>query len=520
MKNKIFGFGQGIVKWFVLLFSGLIGLTGLILYVEDVTWFEFFQIKVNILYTFGSLLCFSLIFIGVIKLIELKPKWKWKQIGLIVCSTLAIATLVTFPVTNWDQLWIQTAIYKLKGNMDVYKTITDSYIAQGFILDEYLNECPNLINNILYQSVFSNYLWFYGYNIILYLFTYDLGLKIIEDKAKYFGTLFCMCTPIAMYACFFYGEITAIFGITASIYLVKEIFKNNHTKRNLLLLFIVNFFMVWEKENMMVFVVAEVLTLILFLFKQDNKKAILGTLCMVILSTVLVSPTVSYVASLNGLNKGKSDPLSFIAMGMHDITEKYDYRQSVETGIEGGYDATNHKLTTQTEEEYLKAIEEDKEDIKTSLENFKENPRYAVKFYFNKIIKQWNSNDFNTSHFIRLNANELIKTLNKAIENGEHYIFIQPWYKTKLDYVKDFLCNGERMFIYLMTFILCVHIIRKKKELSYTETICLVMFIGNFLFSIIWEAKPRYCIYGYFTLLMFVSIQIEKYFEKYRQILK
>lgn len=510
--NKMFNLGQGIVKWFACLFIGLLALTGLVLFVQDTSWFEYFQIQVNPLYTLGSLIVFVLLFVGIIKLIEAKPNLKWKKIGFFVCFVFCTITLLKRIVPNWDQLWIQAAIEKVRGNYELYNTTLNTFIEDKFNLEDYFAACPNLIRNILYQSLFPNYLVFYTYNIILYLITYDLGLKITEDKGKYFGTLYCMCLPISMYTSFFYGEITAIFGIAASIYLVKEILNHNDIKKNLIILFIINFIMVWEKENTAIFVIAEVLTLILFMFKNEKISKLLCVIVIVI-SALLVSPSAKLVAHLNGAYEiGYSDSWSFIAMGLHDHTDEYNPEGSLETGIEGGYDGTNHKLAENNYENYLKATREAKEDIKVSIQNFKENPKYAVKFFFNKIVKQWNSNDFNTNHFIRLLSMEkleIISELQGEDEEGQ-YIFEYAPYQNTIDKIEDFFSNGERMFIYLVTFVSCVYIIKKKKELSYIEIVCLVTFIGNFLFSIIWEAKPRYCIYGYFALLIFASLQIGK----------
>lgn len=504
--EKIFRLGQSIVKWISCLFVGFLALTGLVLYVEDLTWFEFFKIKINLLYTLGSLVCFILLFVGVIKLINLKPKWKWKQIGFLFCTLSAISVLLTSPSPNWDQLWISVETLKLKGDIENYNSIIQMYLSEGFDLESYLLICPNLINNILFQNLFTNYVFFYLYNIVIYLFTYAIGLKIVDEQnQKYFGTLFCLCAPLAMYTCFYYGEITMIFGMTLSIYLIKQMFNQDKISiKYLIILFIINFIMYLEKENSLIFIIAEILCLILFLFKKKQNKIIVAvSLIAIIISTLLVSPISNLWANKVGLYKGYSNPLSFIAMGMHDNTfDDYSYLQI--TNIEGGYDNTNHVFVN-SDEELDEVKQNNIKDIKSSLDNFKSNPSYAVKFYFNKIVKQWNTNDFNASHFIRLNNPKVISYINNAIENNEQYAFIKPPYKENYDYIRDFLCNGERMYVYLVAFVLCVDLIKKRKKLSYIQTLCLVMFIGNFLFSIIWEAKPRYCIYGYYTLIIFVA---------------
>lgn len=517
-KINIFNIGSLIVRFFSILFLGLLAISGLFIYVKAVDWNEWFRIFKDPIYTIGSLIVFLLVFLLISKLFSLIHKDFIKEIICVVFLIIAFVFLLkTNPYPAGDQefiLWIINYLKKL-GPYNERLVVNDTMYE--YLFKYYTDECGNVVNNVMFQYIFPNYLSFYIYNFILYVLTLHFWIKLMKilklesNQIDTFMILYSLCSPIFLYTCFFYGEITAIFGITLSIYYIVKLFNDEFKKDcilDLIKLFIVNFIMVLEKESSLIFVIAEILSLFLYIFNKSNKeytKKIIALVLTITISTSLVSSAVSIFANSFNLKKGATDLSGFIAMGMHDNVSDGKYLETTGIGIEGGFDGTNRKYCQdEVSGEYkLKSDAEldHSEDISYSINNFIKHPTYAARFCFNKIIKQWNSNDFNTGPNVR---------------HISYYNTI-----TVFDKINMFLANGERMFIYLLAFVLVV--LNKNDEDNkgkIASTILIVLFIGNFLFSIIWEAKPRYCIYGYYALLLYVTLNCANLFEIIKSKLK
>lgn len=508
-EGKLFDIGNSVVKILSIIFLFVLAVTGLFLYVKEVDWNEWFKIIKDPVYTLFSLLCFTIMFIVFKKIISLLKTRRNKEITCILfLSLLFILLMTTKPYPAGDQEYIYQMINYLKEYGAYSKKILPTDNNYHYLFNMYVDEFGNVANNIMFQYLFKDYNRFYVFNFILYILAFHFWiksltiLKINDKQIDSFMILYSLCTPLFLYVCFYYGEITGLFGITLSIYLIIRILNGTTNKMlNYILLFLINLIMVIEKENTLIFVIAEVLCMILFILNKNQKqnlKNYISVIICIVLSAMIVNPIVNLFCSSNNMKRGQTNTLAYLAMGMHDNVADKSYLEGTGIGIEGGYDATNRKYfySDELNEYVLRNVSKNdyKEDINYSFNNFINHPDYAIRFYFNKIIKQWNTNDFNTGPNIRhISENNSI---------------------SKIDEFNMFLSNGERMFIYLTVFfIILFNLSSNDYNVRICSTILLVLFIGNFLFSIIWEAKPRYCIYGYYGLLLYLSLNVDRFFE-------
>ncbi len=124
------------------------------------------------------------------------------------------------------------------------------------------------------------------------------------------------------------------------------------------------------------------------------------------------------------------------------------------------------------------------------------NPKYMLKFYNEKIVSMWTENTY-----MSIANNENLYNKYEKIENKEKELKIE-----KFEYP---LAVYQKAIILLIFSCSLITIILKKDKLSSQEILLLLIFMGGFLFHIIWEAKSRYIIPYIVTLIPLASISLE-----------
>ena len=127
-----------------------------------------------------------------------------------------------------------------------------------------------------------------------------------------------------------------------------------------------------------------------------------------------------------------------------------------------------------------------KEKVKERLTYFTKNIRYALNFYIMKIASMWTEN-----------------TYAAVRSNGQD--------KYSFENIIEALTFYQKVLLILMCAIILKLIIRNKKNLSLEVILLITIFIGGFLFHILWEAKSRYILPYIVVLIPLAAIyQINK----------
>ena len=169
--------------------------------------------------------------------------------------------------------------------------------------------------------------------------------------------------------------------------------------------------------------------------------------------------------------------VGFIAMGLQ---ENY---------LGNGWYSDYHKTVFwETDCDRQKTAEISEEKIRERLQEFRNDPRMAYQFFYQKMASQWDAPLFQSLYF-----------------NGDYSDENMPGqdtlvYKLSHEYFGRALTIADRLqfIIYagmLFYFIFCV---KGRSEILWHMLVVTV--IGGFLFSIFWEAKARY-IFPYYILM-------------------
>lgn len=185
----------------------------------------------------------------------------------------------------------------------------------------------------------------------------------------------------------------------------------------------------------------------------------------------------------------------WIAMGMQDSDGLSGWTNyyNVSTFENSGYDAE-------------KATEQAKKDIAERLSYFAANPDRAVKFYLNKFESQWNSPLYQSVQ------------MNSRIE-GTPTIFAGSMlsfgdaYRTARAF-----SNVHHSVVFLFALIGLIYMLVKNKGIE--NYIIPVVVVGGMLFSLMWEAKARYCFPYYVFILSLSAVAIAPINDMIHRLLK
>lgn len=302
-----------------------------------------------------------------------------------------------------------------------------------------------------------------------------------KNVSKCILLLLLLFVPYSMYITFIYGNLIGFTLSSLAILLQAKYFKSEKIWY-ILLMSVCMYAAIFLKQNYSITLIAMI---ILFIVQMIFKKKIkyLLPVTLLILSYILVNPTTDFLMrSVTGLETSTGTPSqSYIAMGMQE--------GDCAPGWINNYNIRVYQYNDFNTE---KAKQASNENIKQSLNNFKNNPNYALKFYSQKIASQWNNPTFQCIW------------INQGRKPESEYSNIE----------KSVLCDGVLSKVItqysniLQTIILfgtMLFVIIDFKKIKLIELIFAIIFIGGFIFHIIWEAKCQYTL-PYFVLIIPYSV--------------
>ncbi len=418
-------------------------------------------------------------------------------LGLLISKTTQIVSFFDWIIVAiFGILWVVGTIVFLNGAKE--QPGSDAYccyvLAKAFIngdygavvpVDSYLSLWPFQTGFILYlekmMRLFQNDdpLFFQHINAFFCLLGMLSGFGLLKEytkntyaKAAYILLSFSDCI-LPLECVSVYGNIPCFSLVIFSVWMFTKLFKG---KFNLLYAFMGVAAMILActlKGNGKIYAVALLIIGIIYII--DRKFARGGVLLSVILVSVLISfystdITSKYYENIAGNTLGKGVPaIAYIAMGLQGS---------------GGWNGFHSNTYMQTGYDYAKTVDISKASLMESFSEYKEHPAKALKLFYYKTLHQyvyesrgafWDVNciwkEPRTEFAISAVSGSLSDKINH-VANIRHSIL----------YLCEFLGS---LFFFLQL---------KKNEYSKEDYLLLtpVMFIGGYLFSLIWESHTGY----------------------------
>lgn len=425
------------------------------------------------------------------KVEKINKKWQIVIICIIVilyfvCQIIWIQVRQATPVADQRQVYNATVnIYN--GNWENLK------------VNKYLERFPQQLTlAVLYSAIFR----IFGesvkvlqyVNAVANTFSLIAILLITKQLSKKYEvninkTLLLMSTflTLPMLSTFIYGDFISLPMCLFAIYFIMKYGECNKVRYAIISAMFISLAYIARMNNL-IYIIALLVYLVLDILSSEKKlikiPVILAFIVIAILPTSIIKTVVQ-----NKLEFSKKEVFpttGFLCMGM---TESYR--------ANGWY---NVKIASIANEEKELAKKIYINAIKIRVSKFIKNPLYAIRFYVSKIASMWTENTYSaiwynqTFNFYRENEEDLEK---KALDD-------------KLKNARDDIVVYQKVLVLIIFGSTLLVLIEYKDKLSNEALLLITIFIGGFLFHVLWEAKSRYIISYIIVLIPIASIVIFK----------
>ncbi len=506
--NIIYSLSFYILKFIGVIFSVLLFLGALLFSSTDtdITTLKTFVTADNVLSGIGSIF----VFLGIMLLLYISCK---KNSTLTVRILLAV-TLSIYAIA--DTLLIVFAKSAPNSDSQLVYQIAQNCAKNNFTdinIDSYLSIYPHQIGLIFFYEPLLRLWNLLGINMEAYVFLQFINLLLVLVLIYFlykltdnlfqnaFVTVCCLimtlgCLPLYFYVLRVYGDIPSltffVVGLWAFIKLLSpgtnscepshKAHRRSIPRFFLYLLNILCFILsVATRKNIIICLIA--LIIITFLIILHKKRwSLLLLICSYILISLFTLPGIQFfyeTRAESSLDAG-TPPIAYIAMGMQNAPK-----------ASGWYNGFNYNVYVESghNTEFINLYS--KKQIDERLAYFKENPREAFNFYFEKYASQWSDGSYASRELT-------------AHTRSERPMFFTNFYSKDGGRIFIFFCNKLQLLLYFGVMLFCLSNYIGKKECNLLPYTVILIALGGFLFHFLWEANAR-AIFPYTLLLLPVS---------------
>ena len=327
-----------------------------------------------------------------------------------------------------------------------------------------------LVFKIIY-SLFgiNNYMAFQILNVVsvvlIDIYLMKVLKKITAVHAEKIGILFLILFfPMVFYTSFLYGNLMGCAFSTMAMYCEFEYFEN-YKVCNMILSTVFIGIALMIKSNYLIVLLAMLIFLGIDWIISLKKKNIIFAVIVICSYIIATSGPVKLLSIQENVYLGKGIPkIAWIAMGMQET--------GMAPGWYNGYNADTY-LNNDCDSE--KTAEEAQKYIRERMTYFAENPIYTIKFYTKKMLSQWCEPTFGGIWINQFEKNVTISRYLDSILNGG-----------KLQKIVIEVLDVLQSFVYWLAFL---YVITNRKRKNIFIWFPGTVFIGGFLFHMIWEGK-------------------------------
>lgn len=441
-------------------------------------------------------LLFSMFLVGTLmiikKIINKINKKAMIAASIIITSIIGVlwVNFVKAPVIG-DQRYVITAA-RLFAEND-FENIKQSYffmhpLQYGCVLGmELIMRLFISPDNITFQFINVGFIAASMY--LIYKMTDKIYQK--ESISKLLGVLYVITLVIPMFNVVVYGNIFGMFFSLLGIYMLMKFFED-YKIRYIVLTSISMLFAIMFKSNYQIIMIAMVISLVIDLIKKFKIKTLI-CLASIVLFSLIANPLVYKIVEIRtGKEVNSGIPMiTYVAMAIQEKTSRPS----------GWYhDSSNVEIIyTQAEYDIEKTKEKSMEIITERVKAFCKYPVMMIKFYQDKICSTWIEPAFQTMWWSTPGGEyeRQPQEYKDYIENNE-FLNELLFGKYKSSYLK--YLDIVQICIYSLSLVSVVYGI-KNNNYNHTNSILLIVFVGGFLFHILWETKSIYVIPYYIMLI-------------------
>ncbi len=386
---------------------------------------------------------------------------------------LGAACLVFWGVCIW---WVSVSPYEMSGDQAIIWTAAKLATENDFSMYKHGGQMfiyPQqqglaLLYEILFRITGNSDPDLIGYiNASLAPFTLFFGYQCVKEcsstkAAMHFLPMMMLCLPYIIYSPYLYGDIPSVCYSFIVLWAVLK-FTKTCQYRYAVLACLIAALALTSRMNIWIFFIGVTVGMIYFSAAKWSWKPIALALSMMLCASLTMGAVKEYNSSRSGYPVSKGMPsILWMTMGF----------QYSEWGA-GYYNNYSKEVFESTGFDRDMSVALAKQEIKDRAKMFLQYPEQITMFFGEKLRSQWHDPLF-----------EADKSVGTYVDLKE-------------------ICSAVMFMIYIFSLIGAGFRFFKKKELIYD--IPLIVFVGGFLFSIIWEAKSRYMLPYYVFLHMYAA---------------
>lgn len=327
-----------------------------------------------------------------------------------------------------------------------------------------------------------------------------------ETVTKVTVILLAAFLPLSLYSTFIYGTLPSLAASLIALYFQSLTIRNQRAtvSKQLqwgLLSSLFFFIAIWFKPNSLIFLIgAEVVWLFMGL---AHKRGLYALFIVLNLFAYLAANSipVAIISSRGDIELGKGVPkTAWIVMGMQESPRAAgwyngyvsNYWDEASEGSEESYNAANQKALA---------------DLHARINEMLANPLDALAFYGEKIATQWAEPTFQSIWCTYTGTGTVSEDgqLAGVSSQYDNDSFLQrEVLKGKINKLLVVYCDALQSTIYLFT---CLGLFgAMKSRLSLYRMVYGVVFLGGFIFHVIWEAKSCYTMPYFILLIPFAAL--------------
>lgn len=433
--------------------------------------------------------------------IKLKKIVFWICLFLYFSITLFCALYVSMEPRADQKSVVDTVQAMLNGDFSAFKAngyvgVYPNQVGIVYLLYWMFRVLPFGYKTMVVINVFSLVIIIYYMAAIGKVLSKECGKKWMS------GIVTMMFFPITMYATFVYGNMLGQALSTVAIYYTL-VFLEKHSILSIVTATITAAISVTIKENFIIPVVGIIIFLVLDFFRKKSKKSIVFLCSLLIITLGMGSIVKIHMQNITGEKISKGVPtLAWVVMGMQEGYMAYGWHNQYNENVYRENGCDSEKTTKQVTE-----------DFKARLGEFVSKPAYAVKFFYQKTLSQWNNPTFECYWINDLTKREKDGIKVKPLSGFLGSLAGEPGNSAVTVY-----CN---IFQSLLLLGVVLWVLLGRKQIEINQLLLATIFVGGFVFHLFWEAKCQYvipylvllipyCVRGYQLLLDKVELVFEK----------
>lgn len=322
-------------------------------------------------------------------------------------------------------------------------------------------------------------------------FGYRIVREITEDMAV--AVVYCLtmtgCLPLIFYTSWVYGEILSIFCSMLAVFLFLRY--GNRKKWGYLAGALAALALaVVIRKNCLILAIAFCLVALLAAIRQKDRRLLIAAVCAMVIPGLAVTGVRKIYELRSGISVSGGLPTSsWIEVGLQEADGRYGWYCSSETDpyAESGYDTEKSNIV------YMQGVRD-------RLQIFWEQPAYALHFFKQKQLSQWNQPLYQGYHFSQNYPEE-----NPPAEDSfAYWLSEDAHFQPMLSF-----CDRLQFILYMGMLLFFLFAVRREGNLL--AMVLPVMIIGGFFFSLIWEAKARYIFPYYVAMFPVAAVGYQKF---------